>query len=126
MFLNMLRHAIPRSWRAAVALVICLLFLSPGLSVLQYLVVPLSNSHISGWQVAKQLILLAIGACAGVAFYYFQGKDGAPKNKYSGLEVLNKAEEFRQQEERLKRTATPVFSSHEGEVKEKKDHENNN
>jgi hypothetical protein len=111
MFMDMLSKTIPRSWRAAIALLVTLLAFGRGLSAIQVLVVP--DSDKSGLFVS--ILALIIGIVAMIAFFYFQSIDGEPK-KYNELETLNK---YYQREQHKQAIAKPVFSSHEGEIKPK-------
>lgn len=119
MFINMILKTIPRSPRAAVALLVSLVALWRGTNGL----IPLLgvSGRVSGFDTFITVACLAIGTVAGVVFYYFQAQDGERVAKpYDPLEVLNHAQETMAQhahEEKLKHAATPVFSSHDGEVK---------
>jgi hypothetical protein len=86
MFIDMILKTIPRSWRAAVALVGLLLGSGVLLSALQQLVTPGAGAG----AVVKFLLGLVTTVPAAICFYYFQFKDSQAR-AYSDLEVLNSA-----------------------------------
>ncbi len=71
---------------------------------------------VSAGTIAGFVIVLIVGLAATVIFYYFQSADREKKN-YNSLETLNTYHEAEQREKKLKENkATPVFSSHGGEI----------
>jgi len=119
MLAELIRKTIPHSIRAAVALVICMAALGRGTDGLASML-GVGSAASAGSNILSMLCL-AVGFAAGVAFYYFQARDGDDNVKaYNELDVLNHAQESMAQaahEEKLKHAATPVFSSQGGEVK---------
>jgi hypothetical protein len=119
MVIEMIRKTIPRSPRAAVALVISLAALWRGTNGL----VPLMGigEKATGLGTLVTVLCLVVSLVAGVVFYYYQARDGvSATSSYNELEVLNHAQEIaakQAKEEQLRHAATPVFSSQAGAVK---------
>ena len=115
MFIDVILKTIPRSLRAAAALVIMLICLQQGLTSLQVLV---TTQNAAPYVAFKFGLALLVGIAAAVAFYYFQSIDGRPVARHKELETLNRYHEAERQQQKLaSHTATPVFSSHEGEIR---------
>jgi hypothetical protein len=111
MFIEMLFKTLPHSKRAAVALVVMLVTLGRGLATLQALLVPGSQESVPSTVIG--LAALVISLVAAGFFYYFQSVDGQTKKPHE-VEMLD---HYYKSEQHKRATATPVFSSHEGEVK---------
>jgi len=89
MFLQMILKTIPRSVRAAVALVALILLMGIGLSALK----EMATSKTAGaWVAIRAIGGLFLGAVAGVFFYYYQERDEKPA-EYNELETLSKYHE---------------------------------
>lgn len=102
----MLFKAIPRSFRAGVALVLLFIFLPMGLQALGELIVP--GEH-SVWLVIRCVGGLLIGVVAGITFYYFQETDGN-LGKGTGLDTVHSYHKDRLEEERLRKAkVTPAY-----------------
>lgn len=65
------------------ALAVTLVALSLGLNELSNVLL----EQTSVWGIIKCIAGIVIGAVAGIAFYYFQGLDGRPKE--GGLEIIS-------------------------------------
>jgi uncharacterized membrane protein YuzA (DUF378 family) len=116
MFIDMILKTFPRTWQAAVALVVMIVALQQAFMGLQAAVMP--DSKLGVWGAIKLVVGLIVGLAAAVAFYYFQSQaEQKPAGSVDQLEMLNKYHEAQKKEEALRHTATPVFSSHHGEIK---------
>lgn len=114
MFIDMILKTIPRSIRAGVALVLTFMFLGAGFNELSTL---LSADKPSLWLTVKCVGGLLLGSAAAICFYYFQAQDGG-NGHYSDLPTLNRHYKDEQARQRIEGAeVTPVFSSHEGEIK---------
>jgi hypothetical protein len=115
MFIDMILKTIPRSLRAAAALVVMLICLQQGLTSLQALV---TAQDAPPYTAFKFGLAVLVGTAAAVAFYYFQSVDGKPAAQHKELETLNRYHEAeRRQQELASHTAKPVFSSHDGAIR---------
>ncbi len=112
MFIEMILKTFPRSLRAAGALVVMVICLQQAFTSLQTLLLP---DQVSGGAIVRFVVTLIIGVAAAIAFYYFQTVDGQTTKPHE-VEILNKHYET-QPHSQYKGTATPVFSSHDGEIK---------
>ncbi len=114
MFIDMILKTIPRSIRAAIALVVMLISLQQAFTGLQALILPGDDG---AGVLVEFLLELVMGILAGAAFYYFQAIDDQPAVQDKSLETLNNYHEAEREEQRLRAVkATPVFSSHDGEI----------
>ncbi len=114
MFIEMILKTIPRSLRAAIALIVMLFSLQQAFLALQVLILPGDDG---AGPVVKFVVGFLIGTVAGGAFYYFQSIDDQPTGSHKSLETLNTYHEAEREEQRLRAAkATPVFSNHEGEI----------
>jgi hypothetical protein len=112
MFIEMILKTFPRSLRAAGALVVMVICLQQAFTALQSLLLP---DQASAGAVIRFVVTLIVGVAAAIAFYYFQTIDSQPAKPHE-VEILNKHYES-QPHNQFKGTATPVFSSHDGEIK---------
>ncbi len=116
----MLLKTFPRTWQAAVALVVMLAALQQAFIGLQVLVVP--DMSLGVWGAIKLAGSLLIGVTAMVVFYHYQS---IAASKTAGvahpLEVLNKGYETQLKDVALHHSATSVFSSRGGEIKPPED-----
>ncbi len=110
MFIEMILKTFPRSLRAAGALVVMVICLQQAFTTLQTLLLP---DQASGGAAIRFVITLVIGGAAALAFYYFQTIDSQPAKPHE-VEILNRHYESHNQHKGM---ATPVFSSHDGEIK---------
>ena len=93
MFIEMILKTIPRSLRAAVALIV---MLSALWTVYNMLPAMLVMGEVSFGRVAGFGLGLIIGIAATILFYYFQSVDGEPEGPHKQLETLNKYYEAEQ------------------------------
>ena len=112
MLIDMILKTWPRSLRAGVALVVMIVSLQQAFVGLQGLLLPDQGSSLV---VIKFVVALIVGVTATIAFYYFQSVDDRSAKPHE-VEILHKYQQS-QPHDRYKGTATPVFSSHQGELK---------
>jgi hypothetical protein len=115
MFIEMLYKTWPRSWRAAAALLVMLGALSAAYDALIPILMPGPDGILVVFQFIAGTIL---GLAAAGYFYYYQTVDDEPPGLHKHLETLNNAHVAEEQRKRIEGAkATPVFSSHHGEIK---------
>lgn len=85
MLIGMLFNAIPRSFRAGVALLVTFICLPAGFQALGMI---LASEQRSAWLILRCIGGLVTGAIAGVVFYYLQIKDASPET-YHSLETMH-------------------------------------
>lgn len=123
MLLNFIMKFWPRSWRAGAALVVLVISTQQALTNLQQMVMHGMGGEHNALVVAKFFIYLIVAIIATALFYYFQARDGEkPSEKYHPLETLNKYEESRRQQERIKQSqATPAYPAEDQTKSDKHD-----
>lgn len=112
MFIDMILKTIPRSWRAAAALLVALACVQQVFTRLQSLLLSQGNAGLNGFVF---IVALVLGVASTTAFYYFQSVDDR-NVEVGSLETLDKYHRAQAQKERIERPATAVFSSHQGEI----------
>lgn len=107
MFGDMFLKTIPRSLRAAVALVVALICLGGAANRFPAIFLGLDPSPMS---IVILVLSIVVGIPAMITFYYFQGLDGNTDTKRpQDLEVLHRAHLDNEKRERLSQGATPAF-----------------
>ncbi len=115
MFIDMILKTIPRSLRAVVALIVMVVSIQQAFTALQTLLLPGSGSV---GDVIRFTACLVFGVVAAGFFYYYQSLDSVSNGSHQSLETLNAYHEAKNREQRIaENRATPVFSSHDGEIK---------
>lgn len=115
MLLSWIVKTIPRSPRAFLALLVMLGSVSLLFSSLTTLFAPTGANTTR--EALKFIVGLIIGVPATAVFYYFQHMDEAKNHSRRELEILNNYAEAEKRERIYKQSvATPVFTSHGGQV----------
>jgi hypothetical protein len=115
MVFDLIKKFWPRSLRAGAALVVTLVGTQQALTNMQQMVASGMGGERNAVTTAKFFIYLIVAIVATALFYYFQSRDGENHSeRYNPLETLDKYEESRKHEERIKQNkATPAYPAEE-------------